>query len=248
MVDALTKAVRYYDFDGIDVDWERELYPNIDKHCQLLEDLRSSLDELSNTSGKKYILSTALSIEAQYPDSLKQRLSDAVDWVNLMAYDIGGCLWRNYATHNTGLGLIRKCINENWNGIPREKLHLGLASYGFIYSDVLPGEKLAPGEHMSNHGRYAIYTELIPHIFGDHPWIEQYDPDEKASYYINPKKKEFITADTPESIRHKFEFVREAGLGGTFWWEFCKDIIADNNGGHKWKHILVPDHQRKQRE
>lgn len=244
LVKALMHIVDNYDFDGIDIDWESHLYPNIDKHALLLHDLRNGLDSLSRITRKDYNLSTALSVEAQYPDSLKPMLAEAVDWINLMAYDLGGCLWRNYASHNTPMKLIADCVENNWIGIPREKLHLGLASYGFVYTDILPDEVLPDPDRLHNHGRYAIYTELIPYIYGDHPWIVEYDDVEKSYYYINPAKKEFITVETPETIKYKFDYAVEAGLGGTFWWEYCKDIVADNNGGDKWLHILVPKHKK----
>lgn len=244
LVKAMTLAVRNYDLDGVDIDWEVDLYPNIDKHTQLLYDLRQSLDSLGKANGKEYSVSTAMSIKAKYPDSLRSKLNEAIDWINIMSYDMGGCLWRDNATHNTPMKLIADCIDRYWYDIPRHKLHLGLASYGFIYTDILPGEKLPNNDRLYNHGRYAIYTELVPYIYGDHPWRAEYDPIEKSYYFINPNKKEFITVETPETIVHKFNFANEAGLGGTFWWEYCKDIVADNNGGDKWKHILVPTHKK----
>ena len=64
------------------------------------------------------------------------------------------------------------------------------------------------------------------------------------NYYINDALHSFITIETPETVAYKFEYAADAGLGGTFWWEYAKDIVPDNNGGKKWKHILVPDHKQ----
>lgn len=241
---AIALAVKNFDFDGVDIDWEADLYSNIDKHAAFMADLRKALDEMSLTTGKKYTLSTAHSIECKYPKELQATLRDAVDWVNLMAYDIGGCLWRDNATHNTPLKLIKDCVVNNWDWMPRQKLHLGLAGYGFIYKGILPGEKLPEPLNLSSCGRYMNYNEALYYMYGNKGWYEQYDPEERVSYFINKKEKEFITIETPMSLVEKFEYATAAGLGGTFWWEYRQDIVPDKNGGEKWVHILMPTHKQ----
>ena len=54
--------------------------------------------------------------------------------------------------------------------------------------------------------------------------------------------------ETPESVVHKFDFTVSAGLGGTFWWEYAKDIVPDNDGSPRWRHILVPTHRQISRQ
>ena len=243
MCKAIAKTVRELDLDGVDVDWEVGIYSHMDRHANLLTQLRASLDSLSDVTGKNYLLSTALSIEAQYPDSLRKELEAAVDHINLMAYDIGGCLWRNYATHNTPLEFIKNSVEKRWYGIPRKKLHLGLASYGFIYNGLLPGEKTPEGKNIGAYGRYTDYNDMLPNLYGPRAWRKEYDPAEKVNYFINDDSHSFITMETPETVELKFEYADEVGLGGTFWWEYNKDIVPDKDGGHKWSHILVPTHK-----
>ncbi len=244
MCKALAKTVKEMDFDGIDLDWEIGIYSHMDRHANLLTQLRHTLDSLGSVTGKKYLLSTALSAEAKYPDSLRVELETAVDHINLMAYDLGGCLWREYATHNTPLQYIKDCVANLWYGIPVNKLHLGLASYGFLYKGIFPGERLPEGKHLDSCGRFVDYNDMLPHTFGVKAWRTEYDPVEKMTYYLDDASHSFITMETPETVAHKFDFAAEAGLGGTFWWEYAKDIVPDNEGGHKWKHILIPTHKQ----
>ena len=244
LVKLITDVVRNHNLDGVDIDWEIDVWLHHDKHAQLMAELRHSLDSLGDITGRDYLLTTALSVEAHFADSLQRILADNVDWINIMSYDIGGCLWRNHATHNTALKQIADSINSNWNQIPRHKLHLGLASYGFLYTGILPGEVLPEGQRLDQHGTYIRYSEVVDKLYGPHPWRAEFDPVQKCYYFYNPDKKEFITIDTTETIGYKFDYVVEAGLGGTFWWEYWKDIIPDKQGCSKWKHMLVPDHKK----
>ena len=244
MAKAIVKTIEEMSFDGVDVDWEIGIHNRMDRHANLMTELRASLDSLSEVTGKNYLLSTALSIKAQYPDSVRGQLNNAVDYINLMAYDMGGCLWRNYASHNTPMQDIKNSIDKLWYGIPRDKLHLGLASYGFIYKGIMPNEKTPEGKNLESYGRFVNYIDMLPHTFGYRAWREEYDPIEQVNYFIDDANRSFITMETPETVERKFEYAAEAGLGGTFWWEYAKDIVPDNNGGYKWKHILIPDHKQ----
>lgn len=241
---AIAQTVGVMDLDGIDIDWEIGIYNHLDRHSKLLVSLRHSLDSLSHVTGKQYTLSTALSVEAQMPDWYISTIRDAVDYINLMAYDIGGCLWRNYASHNTGLALIASCIENYWKEMPRHKLHLGLASYGFRYNGILPDEKMPEGHNIGEVGSYVDYNAMLNQLYSPSAWRRQYDPDEKMNYFIDDSTHSFITMETPETIALKFDFAVEAGLGGTFWWEYAKDVVPDNNWSDKWHHTLIPDHRQ----
>lgn len=245
-VKALVQAVEHYGFDGIDIDWEGELYPNLDKHTALMEELRVALDSLGAAKGRDYLLSTALSIECRYyPEELRERMGKAVDMVNLMAYDTGGGVWAEKATHNTPVQLYADSIDANWKTVPREKLHLGLASYGFQYHGLMPGEEVPQGKSTKDYGHYINYNDLVPLIYNNPKWRAEFDPTEKVYYFYNDAEPGFITCDTPESLMYKYQLAADKGLGGTFWWEYAKDIVPDKTGDYKWVHTLIPDHKRK---
>lgn len=241
---AIARTVRNMNLDGIDIDWEIGIYNHLDRHAKLLVSLREALDSLSDVTSRKYTLSTALSVEAKMPDSYISQIKDAVDYINLMAYDIGGCLWRDYASHNTGLGRISYCIDNNWKNMPRHKLHLGLASYGFRYNGIFPDEKMPEGSNIGKVGRYVDYNSVLNELYSPSAWRRGYDPAEKTAYFFDDKNHSFITIETPETIAIKFDYAVEAGLGGTFWWEYAKDVVPDNNWSDKWHHTLIPDHRQ----
>lgn len=247
LVKSLIELVKEYDADGIDIDWEANLYPNLDKHTALMEELRASLDSLGEVNNRKYYLTTALSIECQYfPEELRERMGKAVDWVNLMAYDTGGGIWDKTARHNTPAQLYADSIDNNWKTVPREKLHLGLASYGFKYDNLLPYETIPDDKEMTDYGYYISYNEAVPFIYNNRAWRAEFDPVEKCYYFINDAAKSFITIDTPETLIYKYQLAADKGLGGTFWWEYSKDIVPDKTGGDKWVHTLIPNHIRKE--
>lgn len=246
-VKALVQAADYYDMDGVDVDWEEGLYPNLDKHTALMEELRAALDSLGNEKGRKYYLTTALSIECQYfPEELRKRLGEAVDWINMMSYDTGGGIWANKGTHNTPVQLYADSIESNWRNVPREKLHLGLASYGFQYHGLTPGETVPEGKSTGDYGHYVNYNTVVPLIYNNRNWYPVYDDVEKCYYFVNDAEPGYITCDTPETLMYKYQLAADKNLGGTFWWEYCKDIVPAKDGGHKWVHTLIPDHKRKE--
>lgn len=244
-VEALTQVVDAYGMDGIDIDWEADLAPNLDKYTVLLEDLRASLDSLGTVRNRKYYLTTALSFRSPFDDGLRKRIGDAVDWVNVMSYDAGGGVWGRIPTHNTPLQSISNAIDTIWAVVPREKLHLGLASYGFQYDNILPGEETGEGENLRNYGRFVNYNTVLPLIYNNPLWRAEYDPVEKMYYFINDKSRGFITVETPETLMHKYRLAADKGLGGTFWWEYNKDIIPAKDGSGKWSHTLIPEHKRK---
>ena len=60
MCRVLAKTVDIMYFDGLDIDWEIDVWRHFDRHALLMASLRKSLDWLSNIAGKKYLLSSAL--------------------------------------------------------------------------------------------------------------------------------------------------------------------------------------------
>lgn len=243
-VRALMQAVEYYGFDGVDVDWEADLPGNFDNHTALIEELRAGLDSLGTSDGRKYYVTTALSVLGRYPEEFSERFVKAIDWVNLMAYDAGGGVWGRRATHNTPLQLFADSINSNWGYVPREKIHLGLASYGFRYHGLTPGQPVAEGKTTYDYGYFVNYTSVAPMLYNNTSWRQEFDSIQKVYYFIDDKEPGFITCDTPETLMYKYELAADMGLGGTFWWEYSKDVVLDRNDGQKWAHTLVPDHKR----
>lgn len=230
-VGMMTAFVQKYGFDGIEVDWESEF--DMKLHAQFLAEIRHALDRLERTVGRRMFLSTALHSWRVYTQELADKLSAAVDWINIMTYDMGGGIWGKIPSHNTPMDGIRRDL-ARWNVFAKDKLCIGLANYGFIYENVLPGETAVEG--LKKQGRYISYNAALPLIEGG--WTAEYDVDAQMNYYYNPERTGFITMDSQESLAVKVDWVRDEGFRGVFWWEYGYDLIP-TEGKAKFRHHLI---------
>jgi chitinase len=152
-------------FDGIDIDWEYPgIDPGngadhspADKHnaTLLLRELRAQLDAFGAVTGKHYLLTADL--PAGNVNSLGSfELADVaqtVDWINLLTLDFHGS-WDPWTDFNAPFALDPKepaigggAIQSAWNtsgtvdlylanGVPADKLVLGIPFYGKRYVGV----------------------------------------------------------------------------------------------------------------
>lgn len=228
----MTDFIKKYDYDGIEIDWESDL--SLPLHADFIKELRTALDTLEKETRKKLYLTTALHSWQKYSPSLARQLSSHVDWLNIMTYDMGGGIWGNTARHNTPLDQIEREM-KNWDVFDRSRLCIGLANYGFIYHNIIPGQKVEG--KLSRYGSYISYNKMIPLL--RQGWTEEYDTAAKVSYFYSPDKKSFITMDTPQSIRTKIDWIKQNRYKRIFWWEFSYDTIPPAKKGGKIKHHLI---------
>ena len=196
--------------------------------------LRERFDELSERTGRYYYLTTALSIDHEYDPALADRLAGAVDWINIMSYDMCDGVWGSTPSHNTSMERMRSKL-EHWKVFDKRKLCLGLANYGFYYKGLKPGQK-ADGS-LRDYGSYITYKEFLPRLANG--WTEEYDPAAEVSYYFSPDRTEFVTIDNPSSIRSKIEWIKAGGYLGAFWWEFHHDYVAPGAENPQGSHYLI---------
>lgn len=134
----MVRLVEKNGYDGIDMDWEITLDKEL--HARMMALLRERFDELSERTGRYYYLTTALSIDHEYDRALADRLAGAVDWINIMSYDMCDGVWGSTPSHNTSMERMRSKL-EHWKVFDKRKLCLGLANYGFYYKGLKPGRK-----------------------------------------------------------------------------------------------------------
>ena len=173
LINNLVKYVEYANMDFVDLDWE---YPGekrtgdkVDNHQDegtpnarpedkenyviFLEELRAALDKKGAELGKYYEISVALPApKAKVDNGIDvPRLFAAVDFANIMTYDMRGA-WDDNSGHQTGLytnpldptagaGLS---VNDSVNyfiekGAPAEKIVVGAAYYTRGWNEVGPG-------------------------------------------------------------------------------------------------------------
>lgn len=244
---AFCKAfVKKYDYDGIEIDWEHKVH--LPTHARLMQALRRGLDELSaEQGGRRYFLTTALHYWRRYDQETADALSSAVDWVNVMCYDMGGGIWGGYSqgrptpSHNCPLNAMELDMDEWLKVFDSSKLLIGLANYGFYYKGLEPGAKGTQDESLRNceHYRYINWIEVSRMI--EDGWREQFDKAARASYYFSPDGEDFVTIDNHRSHDYKLDWIIDKGFLGVFWWHFHSDCYPARPGEKYIRHDLI-DH------
>ncbi len=227
-----------YGFDGIDIDWEYPCIPGggisaspNDKYnfTLMLKQLREDLDLLAKNTDKKYLLTIAASGSMSLGENTElNKIIKYLDFINVMTYDME--VW-GYASHHTNLYSSSKIPNQlggaDWiekylkNGIPNEKLSLGIAFYGRggqipevkgeILNSPLPVDKR----------QYFPYTKIKKELLADRKFTRYFDEEAKTPYIFNGEM--FVSYDDPDSIKAKVKYVKDNNLAGVFFWEYKGD-------------------------
>lgn len=226
----LAAIARHHGFDGVELDWEHTVTKEL--HLAMMQGIRAALDSLGAIDGRRYGLTTALNSEHNYSQEEADALSACTDWVNIMYYDMGGGWWGKCGTHNTPLPDIKANYEANWSRFDPKKIHIGLASYGYYYEGLAPGETPPEGERLSDHARDFFYPQL-PRLLKE-GWTEEWDEEAQCPYYFAPDRSAFVSADNARSIAAKMAWVKEKGFGGVFWWEYHCDYIPSEG-----RHLLM---------
>ncbi len=229
----LAEFCRKYQFDGIEIDWENTLV--VPDYLALLKELRLALDSIEPS--RDYLLTTALHTHWKFTPEQVAVLSENLDWINIMTYDLGHGNWGNAGKHNTPLDFIKLSLNQNWDRFDPSKICVGLASYGFRYTDVVPG-RVYP-EKLGRRARYFQYTELAELL--RQGWREKWDETSMVPYYFSPDGKDFVSIDNLRSLRLKVDFILSKQYRGVFWWEFHYDYLPSQEQGGGGRHLLADE-------
>ena len=122
------------------------------------------------------------------------------------------------------------------NGVPREKIVLGLALYGktFLLTDphsTVPGRAHFsvggnPTSCIESRGDMA-YNEIAPLIQSRNTIQPIWDVDSKAFYFVYGKKQNnWVGYDDRPSLDLKLQMAVELDLAGVMWWSLDQDLDA----------------------
>ncbi len=256
-------------FDGIDVDWE---YPGggglpgntsspADKqnYTLLMQEFRNQLNALSSSTGKQYVLSIATgAAPIQIADKQEsKRLSDILDYINLMSYDYHGSF---ESTTNFHSGLLRVDGDPQAStgfysdasvskllevGVPPSKISLGMGFYGRGWGNVgdvnnglfQPGSPVNGDRDDGTSGPTGVFTYKSVKQKEGEGYRKLRHPQSKQAYIYSPSTKTWIAYDDPQSMADKIAYAKSKGLGGVMIWELSQDngelmnAIVSNIGG-----------------
>ncbi len=229
-------AVKTYDLDGIDIDWE---YPcsdvaGIAADPRDRENFTLLLRAIRDAIGENKILSVAMGADESCARNTEMdKVGAILDYVQLMTYDMRNGL-TSQAGHHAALYPTRGDASKNNTrdvvemyhaaGVPYEKIVAGAAFYtrDFQVETCENNGLLQP----SGPGLFAAsYHDLTPDYLEKHGFTQYWDEDAQAAYLWNGKT--FSSFESGQAIYLKCRFVREKNLAGLMYWEHGHDVTKE---------------------
>jgi chitinase len=238
-ISSLIPYIRKWGFDGFDVDWE---YPSneVEKanYVLLLKDLKAAFIEEARSTGRAQLLLTAAL--AAGDEKIKTgfnipEIAKYLDYAFLMTYDFHGA-WESGTGLNSPLygRPNQPAVFKNFNtdaamkiwlngGMPKEKLILGIATYGRGWTLSKAATDFGIGAATSgpakatqfvNDAGTAAYYELC--TMQKNGAKRYWDAQQQAPYLVF--NDQWFGFDDAESVRNKMQYVKSNGFGGAFVW------------------------------
>ena len=203
------RIVKEYGLDGIDIDWE---YPTSSEAgiSSSPDDTRNFtllMRDLRKVLGKDKLLTCATIADGKYVDF--PACVKYMDFVNIMAYDVADPPRHHTTLFRSPLSgriTVSEAVEAHIrNGVPKEKLCLGMPLYG-----------------RGDHGN-AILDKYMKTGYTAGLYQEHWDAVGQVPYLIDWSGQLVWGAENPLSIAAKCQYIIDRGLLGGMYWETTED-------------------------
>ncbi len=241
-VKSLVQFVSARGYDGIDLDMEPITPADEPNFIAFVHTLRTTL----KAAHPKLLLTIPASGEPGDQPKLCAELQSDFDQINIQTYDLSGTwegwkTWYNGSLYGDGKTLLTPTrpfpsVSEKVGfytaaGIPKSKLGIGIAFYGYVWSGANGPAQSIQGVKTDT----LSYSEIMDHYF--QPVAYHWDALAHAPYLSlgtpdNPGRK-FISYDDARLVKEKVSYARTQGLGGVIIWELGDGYQAAQPAGQK---------------
>lgn len=252
-IDSAISIAHQYGFDGIDIDWE---YPgdltrgSNETDLNLFEEFLHECSTAFKAANPPLLLGHAVPAAVPYglPEKYRNepklyfqmiaRWAQWLDTINIMAYDyhvphgnpmitgVNAPLSRDTAPESPYY-IAKTLDNYLGNGVPAEKLVLGLPIYGHSFSGVKgaePGQPYsapgAPGPYTKEEGLLS-YLEISDSLL--HHQLEGTFDSVTSTMISYNRDGLWISHDNPKTIELKVKMAKDRGLKGVYFWAIDLD-------------------------
>jgi chitinase len=246
-INNLTNFMAARGYDGIDLDWEPLAATNAQQYTNLVNGLRSALDQFPQPK----LLTAAAGAYPPYGDppaseyQLFAALQSRFDQINIMTYDLSGAYpgwvtWFNSPIYDGGYhfpgggGLVPSvdgAVNHFLNsGVAAGKLGIGLAFYGYVWAGgagTSTGGVTEPRQSWTTVPSFGpdAYKVIMSSYY--QPDLYHWDTVAQAAWLgitnADPASDMFISYDDPRTCQVKVSYARNHHLGGIMIWELAQD-------------------------
>jgi len=243
-------------YDGVDVDWEPLPVSDAAQYTNLINGLRSSLNNFSQHK----LLTAAVAAYPVYGDPpegeavMYASLQTQFDQINIMTYDLSGpyegwITWFNSPIYDGGTrfpstgGLVPSvdgALNTFLtNGVAPSKIAIAVAFYGYVWSGGSGGTVPSGGVTQPRQSwtvAPTVSSVAYSTIFSTYYQSNLYywDTNAQAAYLsVSNGNNQFISYDDQHSCQAKVSYARNRGLGGLMIWELSQDYFSTQPAGQR---------------
>jgi chitinase len=208
-------------FDGIDIDWEFPDASDKANFANLLKDLKAAAGGLLITAAVSQNPSV---IKSSYDGGA---IAPHVDWLNVMAYDYHGT-WEQQTGANAPLfdnsdlsidGAMKTWVQV---GMPKNKLAIGMATYGrgWTANGGMGAQASGPSQatQFIQEAGIIAYFEICEKLASGKRTF-----DSKTQTPYLQSGNQWYTYDDVQSITAKADYIKQNGYRGAFFWTLDED-------------------------